>query len=121
MEKLSELLNHVEAALAELSDSKMQLEALEDLLSGFERSNRTTQRELDDLRKALQRETSACVSLRIAMIEAEVLGRRTALAWRRARVIACADMTDEERLLELELEALGWHDNTPKHEKEQLP
>lgn len=112
-----ELLRNVEHALAELSDSKEQLEALEELLEGFEKVERTTRSDIDRLRRELARETLSASQLRVRVLDAEVLCRKTAIAWRKARQIACMETTDAEKALDEQLQRMGWYDETQKHEK----
>ena len=116
MDRLTDLLLNVERALAELADSKVQLESLEELLEGFERVDRVNRKELDTLRASLERETLACVQMRLQATEMEVLCIKTARAWRRARTVACLEPTPEESILDKKLEDLGWYEDSPKHE-----
>lgn len=104
----SELLKNVEHALEELADSKVQLQALEELLEGFERIDRASRREIDALKKEAVRETATAVGLRISLATANAVGHRLARAWRKMKVEHKEPQTDDEVLLEHQLEEMGW-------------
>jgi hypothetical protein len=118
MDKLGRLIEQVEHALSELVDSKSQIAELEELFSGFVRYQKHSRILEDEQRTALEREIKAANQIRIHAANTEILGRKAARAWKRALQIACAEMTDEEKVLDSRLSELGWYDNTPKFERE---